>query len=89
MKTITLLASLALTLALTLQAEDQYPAADAPGFVHLHNGKDVTGWQTTGNWVVEPDGNIALKPCAGEKRTCPAPAFREMQSCLDGGRQAL
>lgn len=65
MKTLTLLASLAL--ALTLQAEDLHPAADAPGFVPLFNGKDLTGWQTTGNWVVEADGNIALKPREGEK----------------------
>lgn len=65
MKTLTLLASLAL--ALTLQAEDLHPAADAPGFVPLFNGKDLTGWQTTGNWIVEADGNIALKPREGEK----------------------
>lgn len=65
MKTLTLLATLAL--ALTLQAEDLHPAADAPGFVPLFNGKDLTGWQTTGNWIVEADGNIALKPREGEK----------------------
>jgi hypothetical protein len=65
MKTLTLLASLALAFA--LQAEDLHPASDAPGFVPLFNGKDLTGWQTTGNWVVETDGNVALKPRPGEK----------------------
>ncbi len=32
----------------------------------MFNGKDLSGWQTTGNWVVEPDGVIALKPRPGE-----------------------
>lgn len=43
-----------------------HPAADAPGFVPLFNGKDLTGWQTKGNWVYEPDGSVTLKPRAGE-----------------------
>ena len=36
------------------------------GFVELFNGKDLTGWQTTGNWVVEKDNIITLKPRKGE-----------------------
>lgn len=40
-------------------------AAD-PGFVPLFNGKDLTGWQTTGNWVVEPGGIVTLHPRPGE-----------------------
>lgn len=44
-----------------------HPAADAPGFVALFNGRDLTGWQTAGNWVVEADGSIALHPRDGEK----------------------
>jgi hypothetical protein len=56
-----------LLLALSLHAEDLHPAADSPGFVPLFNGKDLTGWQTTGNWLVEPDGSISLHPREGEK----------------------
>jgi len=45
---------------LTLHADN---AAD---FVPMFNGKDLSGWQTTGNWVVEADGTIALRPREGE-----------------------
>jgi len=41
--------------------------ADEEGFVPMFNGKDLTGWQTTGNWVVEADGTIVLKPREGER----------------------
>jgi hypothetical protein len=30
------------------------------------NGQDLAGWQTEGNWVVEPEGVIALRPRPGE-----------------------
>lgn len=36
-------------------------------FVDMFNGKDLAGWKTTGNWVVEPDGSVTLKPRPGEK----------------------
>jgi hypothetical protein len=36
------------------------------GFVPLLNGKDLTGWNTTGNWLVEADGAVALHPRPGE-----------------------
>jgi hypothetical protein len=36
------------------------------GFVEMFNGRDLTGWQTTGNWVVEKDNVITLKPRPGE-----------------------
>ena len=36
------------------------------GFVELFNGKDLTGWQTNGNWVIEKDNVITLKPRPGE-----------------------
>ena len=39
---------------------------DEHGFVEMFNGKDLTGWQTKGNWVVEKDNVIALQPRAGE-----------------------
>ena len=40
---------------------------DADGFVPMFNGKDLSGWKTEGNWVVEKDGTVALKPRPGEK----------------------
>jgi len=38
-----------------------------PKFRPMFNGKDLTGWQTTGNWVVEENPVITLKPRPGEK----------------------
>ena len=37
-----------------------------PEFVNMFNGKDLSGWNTTGNWVVEDADTIALKPRPGE-----------------------
>jgi len=42
-------------------------ASDGKDFKPMFNGKDLTGWQTTGNWIVEKDGSIALKPRPGER----------------------
>ncbi len=39
----------------------------ANGFTPLFNGKDLTGWKTTGNWQVEEDGVVSLHPRAGEE----------------------
>jgi hypothetical protein len=36
------------------------------GFVEMFNGKDLTGWKTNGNWVVENENVITLKPRPGE-----------------------
>lgn len=41
-------------------------AGDDDGFVEMFNGKDLTGWVTNGNWVVEEDNVITLKPRPGE-----------------------
>ncbi len=35
-------------------------------FVPMFNGKDLTDWNTTGNWIVEEDNTVALKPRPGE-----------------------
>lgn len=43
-----------------------HPAADAPGFSPLFNGKDLAGWRTKGNWVYAADGTVTLQPRAGE-----------------------
>ena len=32
----------------------------------MFNGRDLTGWKTTGNWVVEPGNIVTLKPREGE-----------------------
>jgi len=40
--------------------------ADDDGFVPMFNGKDLTGWQTTGNWVVADGADVTLKPRPGE-----------------------
>ena len=64
MKTLCLLLSSFVLLHSSLA---QHPAADATGFVPLFNGNDLTGWKTTGNWLVEPDGSVSLHPREGEK----------------------
>lgn len=33
----------------------------------LYNGKDLSGWTTTGNWKVEPEGVLLIEPRPGEK----------------------
>ncbi|MEI6177986.1 MAG: DUF1080 domain-containing protein [Verrucomicrobiota bacterium] len=53
------------TLALSLLGVLVLHAEGEGGFVNLFNGKDLSGWQTTGNWVVE-DGMVTLKPRPGE-----------------------
>ena len=37
------------------------------GFVSLYNGKDLTGWKTTGNWIPQKDGSLLIHPRPGEK----------------------
>jgi len=56
-----------LVLASTCGAEEPKGSADKEGFVTLFNGKDLTGWKTTGNWFVEEGGVLAIKPRPGEK----------------------
>jgi hypothetical protein len=36
------------------------------GFTQLFNGKNLDGWNTTGNWIMEKDNVITLKPRPGE-----------------------
>ena len=49
-----------LALAPLLSAKDK-------GWVTLFNGKDLTGWQTTGNWLPQKDGSLLIKPRKGER----------------------
>lgn len=41
-------------------------ADEAEGFVRMFNGKDLSGWQTTGNWVVGEGVDVMLQPRPGE-----------------------
>lgn len=36
-------------------------------FKTLYNGKNLSGWQTTGNWIPQKDGSLLIKPRSGEK----------------------
>ena len=36
-------------------------------FVSLYNGTDLTGWVTSGNWIVEKDGVLLIQPREGEQ----------------------
>jgi len=40
---------------------------DLTEFKTLYNGKDLTGWKTTGNWLVQKDGSLLIQPRDGEK----------------------
>ena len=40
---------------------------DLSGFKSLYNGKDLAGWKTTGNWLVQDDGSLLIQPRDGEK----------------------
>ena len=38
-----------------------------PEFIQMFNGKDLAGWKTHGNWIVEDGNTITLKPRPGER----------------------
>ncbi|REJ75787.1 MAG: DUF1080 domain-containing protein, partial [Planctomycetota bacterium] len=40
---------------------------DLSEFKPLYNGKDLTGWQTTGNWLPQDDGSLLIQPREGEE----------------------
>ena len=43
-----------------------YTALKESGFTPMFNGRDLTGWQTTGNWIVKDNNVVTLKPRPGE-----------------------
>ena len=49
-----------------LSDDIDYTALKESGFTPMFNGKDLSGWQTTGNWVVEDNNVVTLKPRSGE-----------------------
>ncbi|MFT5303527.1 MAG: hypothetical protein ACI87E_004443 [Mariniblastus sp.] len=40
---------------------------DLTQFKTLYNGKDLSGWKTTGNWIPQDDGSLLIQPRDGEK----------------------
>lgn len=56
------IAALLLVAGLALSAN-----AGEKGFKSLFNGKDVTQWDTTGNWFANDKGELEIKPREGEK----------------------
>ncbi|MDP6904243.1 MAG: DUF1080 domain-containing protein [Verrucomicrobiota bacterium] len=55
------------TLLITLIALAPLLPAEDKDWVTLYNGKDLTGWQTTGNWIPQKDGSLLIQPRKGEK----------------------
>ncbi|MBW8015356.1 MAG: DUF1080 domain-containing protein [Planctomycetes bacterium] len=50
-----------------LSDDMDYTALKESGFTQMFNGKDLTGWQTTGNWMIEEGNILTLKPRPGER----------------------
>ena len=40
---------------------------DLSKFQSLYNGKDLSDWTTTGNWIPQDDGSLLIQPREGEK----------------------
>ncbi len=40
---------------------------DLSKFQSLYNGKDLSGWTTTGNWIPQDNGTLLIQPREGEK----------------------
>ncbi|MCM2374374.1 3-keto-disaccharide hydrolase [Aporhodopirellula aestuarii] len=59
--------AIAMTTAMTCAIDSHAAEKDSDGYLPLFNGKDLTGWETTGTWVVEEDGVLALKPKPGKR----------------------
>ena len=60
-------ASLLIALVVGTYAPPAAGGDTGEGFVSLLGGRDLAGWKTTGNWVVEEDGVLAIRPRPGEK----------------------
>ena len=55
------------TLLITIIALAPLLSAEDKDWVTLYNGKNLTGWQTTGNWIPQKDGSLLIQPRKGEK----------------------
>ena len=56
---------LVILLAAAVRSTRQNQATPEDGFVPLFDGKTLKGWTTTGNWIVEKGGVVALHPRPG------------------------
>ena len=36
-------------------------------WIQLYNGRDLSGWETSGNWLPQKDGTLLIQPRPGEK----------------------
>ncbi|MGY8986850.1 MAG: hypothetical protein ACKVIX_09515, partial [Sphingomonadales bacterium] len=61
------ISALLLVLFLAHSSQAKHHKESADGFISLFNGKDLTGWQTTGNWLPQKDGSLLIQPRPGEK----------------------
>ena len=52
------------TLLIILIALAPLLSAEDKDWVKLYNGKDLTGWQTNGNWLPQKDGSLLIQPPA-------------------------
>lgn len=68
MKSSSIILTLTLSLGLSLGSASAQEITEwsETGWVDLFNGTDLSGWQTTGNWIVK-DGVITLHPREGEE----------------------
>lgn len=55
-----------LTVGLVFSSSCLGPRAES-GFSPMFNGRDLIGWNTTGNWIVEKGNIVRLKPRPGER----------------------
>ena len=36
--------------------------AEEKDWTKLYNGRDLAGWQTTGNWIPQKEGSLLIQP---------------------------
>ncbi len=62
-----LIPTLSLTLFFTYLCIGKHHQKDGDEFISLFNGKDLSHWQTTGNWLLQKDRSLLIQPRPGEK----------------------
>lgn len=50
-----------------IRIREVHTAKKKVAYKNLYNGKNLNGWQTTGNWIPQKDGSLLIKPRKGEK----------------------
>ena len=59
--------SMKILLLTTLIGLASLVTAEEKDWTKLYNGRDLAGWQTTGNWIPQKDGSLLIQPRPGEK----------------------